>query len=269
MYFVNKQLSANIRANINACFNIFIMEKEMEYYKIRKYIFRGATKALLLAGVISTLSGIKIVAGATETVEENQNVSSEVNSVETEAETVTETVAQNEQETEETVKLPENNQVISSGVTQVSTLYGHYYAWNIPGIAVIESESSLRSEAEFLPIEDFYVTTWDINESTAPLAIESFKAVADYEQAVLGPAFQMNINKIVSGRFYSMWQYSLTALTTVAIPADFLVADTDYAVIYVKAGGEYEVLPDLDSDNTTVTFEAHAGDGAYALVRYN
>ena len=66
-----------------------------------------------------------------------------------------------------------------------------------------------------------------------------------------------------------MWQYSLTALTTVAIPADFLVADTDYAVIYVKAGGEYDVLPDLDSENTTVTFEAHAGDGAYALVRYN
>ena len=56
--------------------------------------------------------------------------------------------------------------------------------------------------------------------------------------------------------------------TVVGLPDDFNGADYKYAVVLVRAGGYYDILPDLDEDDLTVTFKAKAGNGAYALIRY-
>ena len=39
-------------------------------------------------------------------------------------------------------------------------------------------------------------------------------------------------------------------------------------MVCVRAGGVYEILPDLDENPDTITFNAHAGTGAYGILRY-
>ena len=174
-----------------------------------------------------------------------------------------------EEEEEEEVKKPEqNNTVVLNGITRKSTLAGNYYAKCVPGFAVITPEAELQKQAKFIVLEYFFVSTWDLFPSTAPQAIETLRTVAASENATMGVSFQMTVSRLFSNKVYNYENEDVKVGTCVTIPDDFRIDDREYAVMCVRAGGVYEILPDLDDDPYTITFNAHAGTGAYALLRY-
>ena len=165
-------------------------------------------------------------------------------------------------------KVVKNNKIDFETWTLTSTLDGYYYAEGVPGIAMTDPEFRLRTDAMMSFVEYFFVTTWDITQDTAPLAVNTFRIVAASENALLGPVVQININKVVNRHHYSLEGNPVQVTTMIGIPEDFRMSGAKFGVVCVKSGGVYEILPDLDTYDSTVTFKAKAGDAAYALIRY-
>lgn len=162
----------------------------------------------------------------------------------------------------------QNSTVKGTGRVVETNLDGHYYASGVEGIAMTDQEWSLQRDAGMAMVEYFFVTTWDITQDTAPKAVNTFRIVAESEQAELGPIVQINIHKTFNGVMTYLDGNPAKFTTVIGIPEDFREDGTRYAVVSVKSGGFFDILPDLDEDDLTVTFKANAGNGAYAIIRY-
>ena len=173
-----------------------------------------------------------------------------------------------EEEEEEGVEIPQNNTVTVNGNITKSTLDGHYYAYSIPGLAVVSPLADLQKQANFMVLEYFFVSTWDLYKYTAPLALETMEIIAKANEAELGATFQMTVSRYFSMKVYPLVNDEMQITTKVMIPTAFMGEKNSYAVVYVKSGGAYEILPDLDDEPTTITFNAHAGTGAYGIIKY-
>ena len=170
---------------------------------------------------------------------------------------------------EEVIPLPQNNKVTLYGKEIKSTLDGNYLAWSVPGFAVITPLSDLQKQANFMILEYFYVTTWDISVKNAPLCIDTMQTVADLSKAELGAAFQIKVSRLFSTKVYPYENEELQVGTTIEIPADFRQEGAKYAIVSVKSGGYFDILTDNDEDPNTITFIAHGGTGAYGILRFS
>jgi hypothetical protein len=235
--------------------------------KNRMRIIKGISLALLA----TTIFGLEVKsARAVESLEglSTSVVSAVEDNTSREDETPLPAEVSEEEEEEEVKKPEQNNTVVLNGITRKSTLAGNYYAKCVPGFAVITPEAELQKQAKFIVLEYFFVSTWDLFPSTAPQAIETLRTVAASENATMGVSFQMTVSRLFSNKVYNYENEDVKVGTCVTIPDDFRIDDSKYAVMCVRAGGVYEILPDLDDDPYTITFNAHAGTGAYALLRY-
>lgn len=225
------------------------------------------TKSIAAAMLGMSIMTAPVVAYATEGDVQNENLevidsrNTEVNTVETIEET-------EDEDTQEKVVIPQNNTVKSGDKTIKSTLPGNYYAQCVPGFAVITPEAELQKQANFMVLEYFFVTTWDIDSKTAPAAVETMDIVAQSEGAELEATFQMTVNRLFSTKVYPMENENVKVGTMIEIPGIYKKEGASYAMVCVRAGGKYEILPDLDDDPDTITFNAHAGTGAYGIIRY-
>ncbi len=229
-----------------------------------------------VAGAAMLMSSMSLTAKATEGDTEGALGSAALGQAipgasEIDTGTSLESVAKEEstEQEEKTVHKPvQNNKLDFGGWNLTSTLDGHYYAQGVPGIVMLDYEFNIRSQANMSPVEFFYVATWDITQDTAPLAVNTFRIVAQSQNALLGPIVQININKTISGKWYSLEGNPATVRTMIGIPEDFRAQGANFAVVCVKAGGVFEIMPDTDSYDSTVTINAKVGDAAYALIRY-
>ena len=206
--------------------------------------------AAAIAGAAGMLTFMSITAGATESTDTLT--------------ASTEDIA----EEEASIEYKQNNVVKGTNRVVETNLEGNYFASGVKGIAMTDQEWSLQKEAGMAMVEYFFITTWDITQDTAPLAVKTFRIVAESEQAELGPVVQINIHKTFNGVKTSLNGNETKFTTVVGIPDDFFEDGARYGVISVRSGGHFDILPDLDEDNLTVTFKANAGDGAYALIKY-
>ena len=212
--------------------------------------------AIAIAGAAGMLTFMGITAGATDTV----------NTVNTEnAESTENTVISID---DQPIEYRQYNTVKGSGRVVETNLEGHYFAGGVEGIAMTDQEWSLQRDAGMAMVEYFFVTTWDITQDTAPKAVNTFRIVAESEQAELGPIVQINIHKTFNGVMTYLDGNPAKFTTVVGIPEDFREDGARYAVVSVKSGGFFDILPDLDEDDLTLTFKANAGNGAYAIIRY-
>ena len=184
-----------------------------------------------------------------------------------EADTATTTTTEVVEE-ETAVVIPQNNTVVVNGVITKTTLDGHYYAYSIPGLAVVSSLADLQKQANFMVLEYFFVSTWDLYKYTAPQAVETMDIIAKSQNAELGATFQMTVSRYFSTKVYPYENDEMQVTTKVSIPTAFRSENNTYAMVYVKNGGAYEILPDLDDEPTTITYNAHAGTGAYGIIKY-
>ena len=161
----------------------------------------------------------------------------------------------------------EINKAVQVGGSVVrSTLPGAYTAKSVRGTAVrtplVQAESDLGlSEGEKLN-----VTTWDVTVKNSPLAAASLESAAESVGGKAGPMFQVNIDKLVDGKPQTMSLLNGSVTMTVGVPAGVNTDGGTLAVAHVIAGGAYEVQRDQDNDPNTATFNASAGESAYALV---
>lgn len=232
--------------------------------KMRKL---GGLLAGLTIGVCSVAAN-PVLSEATEGITTSYANISEEADIQQNTEVVSVAGDQVEEEEEEKIVIPQNNTVRIDGKNVKSTLAGNYYAWSVPGFAVITPEYELQRQANFMILEYFFVTTWDIDARTAPAAVDTMSIVAQSEGASLGASFQMTVSRLFSTKVYPMVNENVQAGTTIEIPVDFKEKGASYAMVCVRAGGVYEILPDLDENPDTITFNAHAGTGAYGILRY-
>ncbi|MBQ6408298.1 MAG: hypothetical protein IJJ64_09725 [Butyrivibrio sp.] len=213
----------------------------------------------ITAGATDTAASLEAIsAGNQATAVDATSVSGEQNNVEAASQTHKKVAFEYSQ----------NSTVKGTDRVVETNLDGHYYASGVEGIAMTDQEWSLQKDAGMAIVEYFFVTTWDITQDTAPKAVNTFRIVAESEQAELGPVVQINIHKTFNGVMTSLDGNPAKVTTVIGIPEDFREDGARYAVVSVKSGGFFDILPDLDEDDLTVTFKANAGNGAYAIIRY-
>lgn len=213
----------------------------------------------ITAGATDTAASLEAIsAGNQTTAVDATSVSGEQNNVEADSQTHKKVAYEYRQ----------NSTVKGTDRVVETNLDGHYYASGVEGIAMTDQEWSLQKDAGMAIVEYFFVTTWDITQDTAPKAVNTFRIVAESEQAELGPVVQINIHKTFNGVMTSLDGNPAKVTTVIGIPEDFREDGARYAVVSVKSGGFFDILPDLDEDDLTVTFKANAGNGAYAIIRY-
>lgn len=213
----------------------------------------------ITAGATDTEASLEAIsAGNQTTAVDATSVSGEQNNVEAASQTHKKVAFEYRQ----------NSTVKGTDRVVETNLDGHYYASGVEGIAMTDQEWSLQKDAGMAIVEYFFVTTWDITQDTAPKAVNTFRIVAESEQAELGPVVQINIHKTFNGVMTSLDGNPAKVTTVIGIPEDFREDGARYAVVSVKSGGFFDILPDLDEDDLTVTFKANAGNGAYAIIRY-
>ena len=244
------------------------------WYKLGYKNIGKSVGALVLAGVLASFGAFGITAHATEgagslgvSVKSQETTVVTEAPAETTAETTTADTTQNQEE-ETVAPIPQNNTVVVNGNIIKSTLDGHYYAYSIPGLAVVSPLYDLQKQANFMVLEYFFVSTWDLYDYTAPLSVEAMNIIARSQKAELGATFQMTVSRYFSNKVYPLENDEMQVTTKVSIPTAFRSENNTYAVVCVKNGGAFEILPDLDDEPTTITYNAHAGTAAYGLIKY-
>lgn len=227
---------------------------------------------IAIAGAAGMFTLMSITAGATDTASSLEAISAGNQTTAVDATSVSgeQNNAEAASQTHKKVAFEYRQNSTVKGTDRVveTNLDGHYYASGVEGIAMTDQEWSLQKDAGMAIVEYFFVTTWDITQDTAPKAVNTFRIVAESEQAELGPVVQINIHKTFNGVMTSLDGNPAKVTTVIGIPEDFREDGARYAVVSVKSGGFFDILPDLDEDDLTVTFKANAGNGAYAIIRY-
>ena len=86
--------------------------------------------------------------------------------------------------------------------------------------------------------------------------------------AVAGPAINVEIGKMASGKFSLLPADGAAISLKVGIPKNFAQSDKTFAVVAVRPGGAVSILQDTDTNPDTVTFDTTAGQAVYALIKY-
>ncbi|MBP5276786.1 MAG: hypothetical protein J6Z07_08340, partial [Lachnospiraceae bacterium] len=160
-----------------------------------------------------------------------------------------------------------NATVIADNGEIVSTIPGSFNAQSVAGAAFTTPATQAAQELGLSAGESLNVSTWDVTAKNSPLAFESLENAAALAGGELGPAIQVNINKTSGGKQIPLSESNGQLGMTVGIPDSFYKNGGIYAVVHVIEGGSAEILKDTDTDPNTVSFNADAGNGAYALVR--
>lgn len=147
----------------------------------------------------------------------------------------------------------------AAGVT--STVKGVYLSST--GVAVTTPAANLGLGAG----EVGFVKTWDLKASTSPAAAAAINAIAGTQNAVVGPMINVQLGKMAGGKFALLPQDGAPIAMAIALPAAFQDATANYAVICVRPGGSFAILPAAFL-NGGVVFETTGGQGAYAVIKY-
>ena len=146
----------------------------------------------------------------------------------------------------EAVVIPATSSVKVGGKVLVTTIKGAYMSKTIPGTVVMTDKAAIAAAYGLAAGEQPYVRIYDISEKKSPAALASINAAA----GAVGGTVVAPITMVFG------------------IPKTAVKAGYAYAMLCVRPGGMVEVLPDLDTDPNTITFNTTGGLGAYAMIMY-
>ena len=169
---------------------------------------------------------------------------------------------------EEAAAVPTTSSVTVDGKVVATTVSGAYLSNTIPGMAVKTGTAAISQGYALESGAKPYVRVYDISEKQSPAAYASINAVADSIGAKVIASVNLELGSILNSKFTLLSQDGTPINISFAIPKKALSAGSTYAIICVRPGGVFEVLPDLDDDPNTVTFDTTGGLGAYAIVVY-
>ena len=149
-----------------------------------------------------------------------------------------------------------------------STVGGVFFAQKVNGVAVTTPVASIAAAYGLQGNEKPYVKVLDMDpkKSYAAKAVIDFAAAS--QGATVGPMLNIELGKMSGGKYSLLPSDGADIRFAVGVPSKFAQAGRTYAVVCVRAGGEFAILPDLDENPNTITFDTKGGAGAYAIIRY-
>ena len=115
--------------------------------------------------------------------------------------------------------------------------------------------------------EKAFTKVWDLKASTSPAAASAIAAIAGTQNAVVGPMINLELGKMAGGKYSLLSETGAPIAFAIALPASFNDAAANYAVVCVRPGGSFTILPAVYS-NGSVVFATTGGKGAYAVIKY-
>ncbi|MDE7199756.1 MAG: hypothetical protein K2O15_12865 [Lachnospiraceae bacterium] len=149
-----------------------------------------------------------------------------------------------------------------------STVAGVYLATNVRGTAITTGLSNISEGYGLQKGEKPYARIYNMDAKKSHLAQACIDNAAASMGAVAGPAINVEIGKMASGKFSLLPAEGTPISLKVGIPKNFAQGDKTFAVVAVRPGGAVSVLTDTDTNPDTVTFDTTAGQAVYALIKY-
>ncbi len=187
-------------------------------------------KVLATALAVTTIAGMTLTVGASDSAP----AASSAESASAAAEQVV------------AAAVPSTSAVTVAGQKIVTTVEGAYLAKTVDGVAVMTPAADIKSAYD---------------------AMASLTAAAAALNATMGPVLNIDLGYKENGKYTGLPSDGAEIMMTIAIPESFQDASASYAVVVVRTGGVITVLPDLDGNVETITFNMTNG-GCYALVKF-
>lgn len=149
-----------------------------------------------------------------------------------------------------------------------TTVAGVYLATNVDGSIVTTSVSAIAEGYGLTGSEKPYAKFSNLDAKKSPLAKAAIDLAASSQGATVGPMLNIELGKMTNGKYSLLPADGSAIRICLGIPKSFAQADKTYAVVCVRAGGAVTILPDLDANPNTVTFDTTGGAGAYAIIKY-
>lgn len=158
---------------------------------------------------------------------------------------------------------------VTSSVAGVkSALPGVYLATNMKGTAITTSLTSIADSYSLGNGEKPYARIYNMDGKKSYLAQACIDSAAEALGAAVGPAINVEIGKIASGKFSLLPEDGAAITLKVGIPKSFTQEGKTFAVVAVRPGGAVSILADTDENPDTVTFDTTAGQAVYAFIKY-
>lgn len=164
--------------------------------------------------------------------------------------------------------VPSTSTVTVAGQKIVTTVKGAYLAKTVDGVAVMTPAADIKGAYGLTANQQLYAMVADTDQARSYNAMASLNAAAAALNATMGPVLNINLGFRENAKYTNLPSDGAEILMTIAIPAAFQDAAANYAVVMVRTGGAITVLPDLDGNVETVTFNTTGGSGCYALVKF-
>ncbi len=218
------------------------MEERMMKSSIIKKMLTGALAlSLVMAPAMS--------AGATTTVPSEESSSSE--STSSEASTPV-------------AEIPASSTVAGT----VTTTSGTYLAKSVSGSAVATSVANIAAGYGLASNETPYAKFSDMDPKKSTLAKAAIDQAALSQGAEVGPMLNIEFGKMTAGKYSLLPSDGAEIRVALGVPKKFADAGKTFAVVRVQAGGVVSILPDVDDNPNTVTFDTTGGAAAYAIIKY-
>ena len=149
-----------------------------------------------------------------------------------------------------------------------STMAGVYLATNVRGTAITTGLTTISDSYGLANGEKPYARIYNMDAKKSYQAQACIDNAAASMGAVAGPAINVEIGKMASGKFSLLPADGAPISLKVGIPASFAQNDKTFAVVAVRPGGVVSILTDTDTNPDTVTFDTTAGQAVYALIKY-
>ncbi len=149
-----------------------------------------------------------------------------------------------------------------------TTTAGAYLATGVNGTAVTSGLDAIASGYGLASNEKAYSKFSNLDAKKSPLAKAAIDQAAASQGAEVGPMLNIELGKMSGGKYSLLASDGPAIRIAVGIPRNFVNADYTYAMVCVRAGGVVSILPDVDSNPNTITFDTTGGAGAYAIIRY-
>lgn len=151
-----------------------------------------------------------------------------------------------------------------------TTVQGTFITQKTRGLVVLTNKDALRAAYDVPKYEgkDLYIKFSDTTPDKNPAAIEVINAVAAQYGCQVGPYVNIELGMTNNGTYAALPIDGAPVRMMIGTPGNFMDMSKNYAMIAVRPGGAVYVLPDLDTNPWSVTFDTTGGAGTYAIVRY-
>lgn len=149
-----------------------------------------------------------------------------------------------------------------------TTVGGVYLASSVNGTAVTTGVSTIAQGYGLTGSERPYSKFSNLDPKKSPLAKAAIDAAAASQGATVGPMINIELGKMSAGKYSLLPADGPAIRIAFGIPKNFARSNATYAVVCVRAGGAVSILPDVDDNVNTITFDTTGGAGAYAIIRY-